>query len=469
MKYKKLLIVFAVLIIAAGIVYLLIDSKLEKKDSTPVPLADKIGTPDKETQLVSRDADTMVSISYSSEGETHVFKKVDGEWIYDGIDGYPLHQAYVNNMANAAADIRYTRMFSDPSEIENTADFSDPLCEIRIQYNDGTEDSYTLGALNDVTQSVYFKKNPDETVYMIKKERIDPFLKSIYFLTDPVDFKKVDSESISSLAIDRKSGGLTVAKLPEGSHEFYSDTIKWKLQSGGKSLPGDGTNAVLFSNVLQSVVLRDCVGYTGFSSCDISDFGLDVPDVYTVSGQTGDDVFSLLVGNKSESGTYYVMVKGTGFIYTTTQTFASALDSVTMQYFIPPSVCSIKLDELEKMTVKYSGEEHVFLAEKNASDGSVKYYVDGKEVPQTPVQNFIIQLDSMTAAGFVDVGDPESDSPYLEIEFMRDTESFKVMTIRFLPYDINYYLVEFNDMNNILVTKRDVESLIGVFKVLLGI
>ena len=112
MKYNKLLIVFAVLIIAAGIVYLLIDSKLEKKDSTPVPLADKIGTPDKETQLVSRNAGTMVSISYSSEGETHVFKKVDGEWVYDGIDGYPLHQAYVNNMANAAADIRYFRIHS---------------------------------------------------------------------------------------------------------------------------------------------------------------------------------------------------------------------------------------------------------------------------------------------------------------------------------------------------------------------
>ena len=117
--------------------------------------------------------------------------------------------------------------------------------------------------------------------------------------------------------------------------------------------------------------------------------------------------------------------------------------------------------------VTIEGETHRLTVENDGEEAT--YRVDGTEVPHIPVANFIIEMTAMIAADTIEDSSAYQDEPYLTIDFVRNTEKFSNMTLKFIPYDINYYLVEFNGMRNVLVTKRDVEELAATFKVMLDL
>lgn len=468
MKKQKKLIILGVILILLACAYFIVDSITEKPNTKPIPLADKIGTPDEETQLVLVDKSSIKKISYTSIGLKHSFAIENGVWVYQEEENFPVTQSAINNMATALCDIVYTRKFEDDPEITEYAALDTPFCEIGVEYADGSSASYKLGTLNEVTETYYFSCDGDPAIYMVKKLDFNAFTKSIYEISEAAALPSVLMTDMTAVEIITPESDLKVSKLEEGSGEFYSELIKWKSVENGITRPADETNALIFANNLFTVVLRNCVGYTGFESTKLEDFGLDEPSaIYRVYTNNNDvPVFGLIMGDADPEGRLYFMVEGSKFIYQCTTTFAEKIAGIDVMSFLPPSVCSIGLSELKNLTFSFDSKSYLLNADRSGEE--VRYTLDGKEVADVPVMNLIIELSSMTAGSAIKDSSEITEEAYLTIDFERSTERFSNMTLKFIPYDINYYLVEFNDMRNILVTKRDVEDLIAVFKVLLG-
>lgn len=467
MRSKKSFFVLIIALVVIVGAYLLVDTFVEKEDTRPIPLDDKIGTADTLTPLVTIDRTSVKSISYTSLDMKHTFTMEDGIWIYEEHRDYPLYQAYINNLLTAVSNINYTRMFTDNAEITEYANFDEPLCDIGVTYTDGSTAHYKIGTLNPTTKTYYFQIEGDPAVYMVKEDAMAAFFKTIYELSIPEELPQIGTNELTALEIIKPGSNLKFSKVEPEDGDFYTDTILWKSVENGVIRPADGTAVLIFTNDLFTVVLRNLVGYTDFESTKLEDFGLDEPScIYRVHTADG-PVMGLVMGDTTDEGRIYFMLEGSKFIYECTTTFAEKLVNDDVLDFLPASVCSIGLDEIIYADVTIEGETHTLTVENGGDEAT--YRVDGTEVPHIPVANFIIEMTAMIAADTIEDSSAYQDEPYLTIDFVRNTDKFSNMTLKFIPYDINYYLVEFNGMRNILVTKRDVEELAATFKVLLDL
>lgn len=90
---------------------------------------------------------------------------------------------------------------------------------------------------------------------------------------------------------------------------------------------------------------------------------------------------------------------------------------------------------------------------------SFVYSEDGAELSELDAENLLEALEDMQSEGEGSAENAIGASPEISFTFHRNTEDFSEMTLEFIQYDNNFYLVSFNGEQRLLVNRNDVADL----------
>lgn len=103
-----------------------------------------------------------------------------------------------------------------------------------------------------------------------------------------------------------------------------------------------------------------------------------------------------------------------------------------------------------------AGELASILAE---TETVTSYSIDGAELSELDVENLLEALEEMQSEGEGSAESAIGTSPEICFTFHRNTEDFSEMTLEFVQYDNNFYLVSFNGEQRLLGNRNDVADL----------
>ncbi|NLW78672.1 MAG: DUF4340 domain-containing protein [Ruminococcaceae bacterium] len=224
--------------------------------------------------------------------------------------------------------------------------------------------------------------------------------------------------------------------------------------------------------------------------------------------------FTLLIGGTSGDGYPYAMIEGSSMVYIIAPETADGLIGASYETLRPDDVCPLNWDTLTAFDLRLDDAINVVTIE--AGDEGNRYTSNGKELDADAVQSLLNSLNSMTAAGTLgspnqseaagaedastepaaddtsasavasgtstpeDSSMPDNTAPEdadipgdsaneiptqgvspIEFTFYRNTDAYTEISLAFIPYGSEHYLVSFADEAYLLVSASDVDTLMA--------
>jgi len=479
MKRKQSIIIFISLLLILVIGYIVIT----------VVTTHRQGFLDQEGGLVvsTLRQSSIAAMEYRIDGENFDFYiDTAGKWHFRPDAEFPVNPAMMSNMTALLSKVTATREISG-SEV-NLEEFGliNPTLRIVITDKGDQKTVYNVGVLNDFTNEYYFMLGESDKVYTIGPELADEFSRKLVELaltdTPPV----IDKDSYKSLAV--KSGDKTAEfkYLRDPADFFYTDMYNWFIVNPYDfAAAGTAKMNSLLSTATSGLEMVACADYKPSLEA-LESYGLvsprsDVRIDYTVtktlgtsaSGAVGGTVvedvyYRLLIGAERDEEYTYVLIEGSDTVGLVLSQSIAPLIGFDAHNYLPVEVMLMDFNTVDSMDIVLDGKTYAVKKEK-AKVGDVEgqenfkttYTINGAEGDAYYIEEFLKTIRLLTSESLA--SKEVNERPVLIVTFNRNTNNFKKMTIEFTPYDLNFYLVEFNGRREQLVNKRDVEKIIDLF------
>ncbi len=232
---------------------------------------DSINTTDE--VIVEFDQDDATAITWTYNGTTLTFEKVDGVW-YDATDSdFPVDQDAIAAFLAYFEEVHACFVIDDVEDYDQYG-LDDPQCTVTITV-DGEDIVISMGTYSTMDEQRYISID-DGKVYLIEDDLL------AYIVTDRDEFMQNDEiVSVAQLEELTVTGevSITVVYDEEGSYS-YTDSYNYYMVAGGEYYALDDDAVEDFLDDLESVSLANYVTYTATDE-DLAEYGLDDP-AYTI-------------------------------------------------------------------------------------------------------------------------------------------------------------------------------------------
>lgn len=248
-------------------------------------------------------AEDVEACSYTDGEQTMAFTCQDQVWTCDADPEIPLNQSTIRNLADTLGQMIAVRELTDPDPLEDYG-LTEPLYQIWYRDGDGTETEILVG--NGVGENYYATVEGTGKVYTISSD----FQTVLQFDLSSL----VQHDTVPSLG----SGNLVSITVTEAGQ----DTVYTESDQLGELAGGFG-----------AMTLTECADYH-VSEDRLAEYGLDDDQRITVTAVYTDDAeeeqtFVLYVGQLDTEGTdRYVMVEGSGMVYSVSDSIVQNLMTV---------------------------------------------------------------------------------------------------------------------------------------------
>lgn len=453
--------------------------------------------------LLGIGADEVTAVTWVYDGvETSV--ELSGEtWVLAGSDA-SLDQESVESIVEAAVSATVERSLPSDSETEGMG-LDSPVVEASITLSDGSTLSFSIGSEDDSGDEVYVETSVSDGISMVDNSLLMTFSTDSTHLYEMEDVP--NASYVDALSVQYGEKTLVLTHCEGGSDASYTDEYEWFVGQGSDMKAADEDAATLAVSAVNNLIWESCED----PECeDLSSYGLDSPVLiaeidYTTessvqTGETDEDgnpvyetqeeqgSFVLEVGDMASDGTYYAHPQGSSAVYTVSsedvQTLMEAVEDE--DYFQTDDVCLMDWDTVDSIEVSYGGATKTIEfvregqdgegSEEESSDGSgsdessdesseATYLVDGEEADSSDVEAILDGLDEMVAEGEAEESN-QDDEFEMSFTFKRNAQTYTEMTLGFIRYDNNFYLVSFDGEKRLLVNRNDVIDLEGLFEAL---
>lgn len=180
------------------------------------------------------------------------------------------------------------------------------------------------------------------------------------------------------------------------------------------------------------------------------------------------------VGDQSPDGNRYVRVNDSNEIYTISEDSLDAFLGKTNVDFWDLTVSYLSVNNLEKLSVDYSGIQYDINVSRETSEDedeenssstaatTLSYKMNGKELDSTSFTTFYNKLINMAAQKRLTDEFKTNNDPEMTTEFT-DMDG-NTMTVSYYSYDTNYYAAVKDDGKVYLVNKMTVKELLTSFE-----
>lgn len=176
----------------------------------------------------------VTGISFVSEEESMAFSYVNDSWVYDGDNNFPLDQDSVASMADAVSIIEAVETVKDVSEDMSQYGLDAPSLTVNATFSDGSEKTFTFGAVNTFNECQYLTISDDENLYMINSDVAYPFATDLETLYEAESFKLlkdgVSSDEVTSIVLNI-SGTVKEISDYDGIEKLYEEVYSLDLST----------------------------------------------------------------------------------------------------------------------------------------------------------------------------------------------------------------------------------------------
>ena len=168
----------------------------------------------------------------------------------------------------------------------------------------------------------------------------------------------------------------------------------------------------------------------------------------------------MYLGKENEDGSIYIMFEGASTIGLLDSKTASSLKEYFDCYkFVPQSICAVKKDKVDTMTVTANGTTYNFAFTDNG------YTLNGTPCSDESFEAFYNKLSGIVSnTHSSEAAQTAAGEDSFTITYHFKDSSYSDVTAVYTPYDSNYYTASCGQMSGRLVNKRSVESVLSLLE-----
>ncbi|MBE6937408.1 MAG: DUF4340 domain-containing protein [Ruminococcaceae bacterium] len=475
--WVKILILVAALAVCVAGCFIVVDI-VKNNDDTP-----EIDT---DTVIVGGFDNDIQSITYTYQGNTAEFKLVNYSWVNPADEEMPLRQEDLDDLAKLLRDgAKSVRMVDDTGSLVKSEGFGLDQPALSIRASDGTvAKTVYIGDFNSAFDAYYANIEGSAEVHLIAADIPEAFMKDIFALAVEAEaYPEISYEDVIRISLFDGADRREMAYSEGGSEELYSDYYTWFEQDASGEYNALRTSAMtVLCEELVSFDEIACVAYASdgetlaaygldkdFRGFKIGYIGeIDVENDVGVETQEAELELEVKFSRADGEGNCYMIWEGNPTVYRVSAEKADAVMGALTADLTPDEVCAISLDSVESFNVVYNGAEinvvrtQSTIAGTNGAEATVTniFTANGMVVDATSVNNFYDGLLALTVEGRAEAGTWEDGAePHMTVTFSRNTENFTEMTLYVYEYNVNFYRISFNGVDDMLVSIRDIDNM----------
>ena len=421
------------------------------------------------------------------EEEFDFYTDTAGKWYYRPDTGFPVNAQIMTGMTALLSKVNASREISGGEVDLEEFGLVSPTLHITITDKSDKETVYKVGAYNSFTNEYYFMLGESDRVYTIGPELAQGFSRKLVELALVDAAPEIDKDAYKMFTIYSGEKKTRFQFLRDGQDHFYTDMYNWFIiEPYDFAAAGTAKMNYLVSKATSNFEMAACADYKPSDEA-LEAYGLVLPRAkaiidYTVTKTVGtsmtgaaatvveDMSYSLLIGAQRDEEFTYVMIEGSDTVGLVLTEDVSVFIDLDAHDYLPVEIMLMDILTVERMDVVLDGKTHtVKMNAKSGQEpqnGEIAYTIDGREADAYCVEEFFKTIRMLTSESLATK--EITDKPSVSVTFYRNTDNFKLMTIDFFPYDLNFYLVEFNGRREQLVNKRNVEKMTELFFMALG-
>ncbi len=301
-RYKKLLILSAVLIVAVG-GYFIIKSVTDSNDST-----DGI-------TLYSEEKDNITTVKITKGSDFVTLEKdSDGNFNAAGESGFEIDSDKTAVIFETLASLKAKQKISDDIADASKYGLDSPSLTLDIKTSDDKDKTLKFGNLNENTSMYYFSISGDNSLYYVESTVFDSLNADRLTLVKRDTISDINSDDIKS--VDIKNGDFNASlTLIKEQKESESYDISYESADRKEKLASDKVNDKI--KKLTSLDTSDLVCYKPTAD-ELGKYGLSSPyGDYKISytKEDEDKTLEILVSKADGDGNVYFMLSGGSKIY----------------------------------------------------------------------------------------------------------------------------------------------------------
>lgn len=406
----------AVLLIAAYVVWSAVSSRAKSAD-----------------EPVLFHAEDIVWIQSSYAGEEQVFQKEQGVWVLASDAAFPLNTAYIGDMEDALSKLVAT------GSIEN-GDLAEyglavPSFEISAKAANGSEFTCAVGNENNTADIVYIRVG--DNIYTVDIGFSKRFCHTLLEMVSKQPLLDLQPSEVKAITLTNANGSWSLKRDPDAIPKGYNK-LSWVRNDG---VAADSEHAKALIQAVAGMRAEQTVAFRP-DEATLAQYGFNNPAA-TIGFRYGETDWTAQIGNKTESGLYYVWLPGAKLL----ATFAAA---------VPEEIITLAPQDSRNLQVFPIAFEGLTYAEVtfNQTSKRVDFSQDGN------AWDFYYMLSTMRAERIAET------QPLGEADVMirvHTTDPNATYVLSFQKYNEDYYSVSVLDTIQ-LVNKRDIEELLKILE-----
>ncbi len=429
------------------------------------------------------DAGDVTGIKYVYGDETIELVKKNDKWQLSSDSEFPVNQTYPATMVTETAGLTAKRLISETSDLFSEYGLSEPSEAFFFTRSDGSTVTVFIGDYNSFSDAYYINVSGTEEVYLVEGSYLDNFHYGLAKLADVEDLPTITSGDVKGIKVKTENKNYELKYYEKAPDTVYTSIYNW-FMSGG--IPLETTSVSGLISTVTGFKSAGCGDYRATNE-ELKKYGFSEPNAvieiaYTTTetketGELDDEgneiseeittehVLKLTVGGFATEGVdYYAKLSDSDVIYLIEKSYVDSLDNADIDALRPMDVCMVDMDSVDSLDVTFGGKTRTITVTRTKDEkgnASVAYRMDGKTITASDYDGFFSSIQSMRAESVTDKS--TGSEPYLTVVYNRNTEKFKTVTLKFIPFDSSFYLVELDGERRLLVNKYDVEEAVKAF------
>lgn len=301
-RYKKLIILAAVLCVAVG-GYFIIRTVSKGEDSSNGIL------------IYSEESKDIVSVSFDNSTESYTLEKdSEDKWNVSGETDFDIDSDAADGIITAFASLRATQKVSDDFTDKDKYGLGDGALVVSVKTSNDNDRTFRVGKLNENSSMYYFSCDSDSALYYIDSTLYKTLSLTKLDIVKRDEIPEVNTDDITAFTL--KNGDFSVSLTPYLSeNESESGASGYEISGSDTRLDKSDVEAMIKSVLNLSVDEPVCYKP---DEAKLKEYSLDAPyGRYTIEyTKTGESKsFSAIISKADSDGNAFFMVSGSDKIY----------------------------------------------------------------------------------------------------------------------------------------------------------
>lgn len=455
-------------------------------------LADEVSDEVDSLIIAEMDLDLIDTIHYKNENADMIFILEDEMWKSEADKKRPINQDNIRNMLSLVDQVKAKRLVDENPEDLEQFGLVTPYASLEVEQSDGKTLNLILG--NEVSggQGYYGKIKGNDGVYILPNIYKTHLSHSDSQMTYIESGPSITANNIYHIEVLQREGeDFELIYDPDSLyHKVGNPMLAWAILKPYDDVYTADSSKV--SEILPNYAKFNFVSCIEYQAKELNKYGLEDPSAsvlveyyeqYSIpleepitDPDTGAEIteenvteersFKIYVGDKNDSGDYYVRKDGDKAVYT--MKFESVDDMLNVDAFsIFSTFISIhNIATVDRIHIDIPGKSYTmeikretFINEEDEEEVKENYYYNGNLVEEDVFKD--VYQDIIGAKYDTQLKEPvsaEGLEPILTISFYLDTG--ETYTTNYYPYDESFYLVENSSTIRFTTDKRNMDGII---------